>query len=127
MVCPPKNRVGDALTGRFVPALAEERMSMTPRALNSIQQNRRFLDWLRTTDRKLVEIIYRTGRLRCGCLKTFLSDWRLAAIVDDTMPPRDPNDDDDEEDDEDAEDEEGDDEPPFVQGTRIRRIARQPL
>jgi len=43
-----------------------------------------------------------------------LSDWRLAAIVDDTMPPRDPNDDDDEEDDEDAEDEEGDDEPPFV-------------
>src|SRR5262245_48158833 len=64
MVCPPKNRVGDALTGRFVPALAEERMSMTPRALNSIQQNRPFLDWLRTTDRKLVEIIYRTGRLR---------------------------------------------------------------
>ena len=43
-----------------------------------------------------------------------LSDWRLAAIVDDTMPPRDPNDDDDEEDDKDAEDEEGDDEPPFV-------------
>ena len=26
-----------------------------------------------------------------------LSDWRLAAIVDDTMPPRDPNGDDDEE------------------------------
>jgi hypothetical protein len=23
-----------------------------------------------------------------------LADWRLAAIVDDTMPPRDPNDDD---------------------------------
>ena len=43
-----------------------------------------------------------------------LANWKLAAIVDDTMPPRDPNDDDDEEDDEDAEDEEGDDEPPFV-------------
>jgi hypothetical protein len=25
-----------------------------------------------------------------------LTDWRLAAFVDDTMPPRDPNDDDDE-------------------------------
>jgi len=43
-----------------------------------------------------------------------LADWRLAAIVDHTMPPRDPNDDDDEEDDEDAEDEERDDEPPVV-------------
>jgi len=38
-----------------------------------------------------------------------LADWR--AIVDDTMPPRDPNDDDDEDD---EEDEERDDEPPVV-------------
>jgi len=63
-------------------------------------------------------------------LRTFLSwpDWRLAAIVDDTMPPRDPNDNDDDEDedeededeededeeDEDEEDEERDDEPSVV-------------
>ena len=40
-----------------------------------------------------------------------MADWRLAAIVDDTMPSRDPNDDDDEED---EEDEERDDEPPVV-------------
>ena len=38
-----------------------------------------------------------------------LADWRLAAIVDDTMPPRDPNDDDDEED---EEDEQRNDRPP---------------
>ena len=52
-----------------------------------------------------------------------LADWRLAAIVDDTMPPRDPNDDHDEkdeeddeddEDEEDEEDEERDEEPPVV-------------
>jgi hypothetical protein len=43
-----------------------------------------------------------------------LADWRLAAIVDDTMPPRDPSDDDDEGDEEDEEDEERDDEPPIV-------------
>ena len=43
-----------------------------------------------------------------------LADWRLAAIVDDTMPPRDPDDDDDEKDEEDEEDEERDDEPPVV-------------
>src|SRR5215467_833614 len=44
-----------------------------------------------------------------------LADWRLAAIVDDTMPPRDPNnDDDDKKDEEDDEDEERDDEPPVV-------------
>jgi hypothetical protein len=42
-----------------------------------------------------------------------LADWRLAAFVDDTMPPRDPNDDDDDEE-EDEEDEESDDEPPVV-------------
>ena len=42
-----------------------------------------------------------------------LADWRLAAIVDHTMPPRNPNDDDDEEE-EDAEDEERADEPPVV-------------
>jgi len=41
---------------------------------------------------------------------------RLAAFVDDKMPPRDPNDDDDEEDEdeEDEEDEESDDDPPVV-------------
>jgi hypothetical protein len=47
-----------------------------------------------------------------------LADWRLAAFVDDTMPPRDPNDDDDdeeeEEDEDEDEDEEEDDEPPVV-------------
>ena len=43
-----------------------------------------------------------------------LADWRLAAIVDDMMPPRDPNDDDDEEDEEDEKDEKRDDEPPVV-------------
>jgi hypothetical protein len=43
-----------------------------------------------------------------------LADWTLAAIVDDTMPPRDPSDDDDEGDEEDEEDEERDDEPPIV-------------
>jgi hypothetical protein len=46
-----------------------------------------------------------------------LADWRLAAIVDGTMPPRDPNNDDDEEDEEDEgdeEDEERNDEPPVV-------------
>jgi hypothetical protein len=42
-----------------------------------------------------------------------LADWRLAGIVDDTIPPRDPNDDDDEED-EDEEDGENDDVPPVV-------------
>jgi len=31
------------------------------------------------------------------------SNWRLSTIVDDTMPPRDPNDDDDEEEDEEHE------------------------
>jgi hypothetical protein len=41
-----------------------------------------------------------------------LADWRLPAIADDTMPPRDPNDDDEE--DEEGQDEEGDDEPPVV-------------
>jgi hypothetical protein len=41
-----------------------------------------------------------------------LADCRLAGIVDDTIPPRDPNDDDDEEKDED--DEERNDQPPVV-------------
>jgi hypothetical protein len=41
-----------------------------------------------------------------------LADWTLAGIVDDTMPPRDPNDDDDEE--EEDEDEERNDQPPVV-------------
>jgi hypothetical protein len=42
-----------------------------------------------------------------------LAEWRLAGIVDDTIPPRDPNGDDDEEEEE-EEDEESDDEPPVV-------------
>ena len=42
-----------------------------------------------------------------------MAEWRLAGIVDDTVPPRDPNDDDDEED-EDEEDEERNDQPPVV-------------
>jgi len=42
-----------------------------------------------------------------------LADWRLAGLVDDTMPPRDPNGDDDEEEDE-EEDEERNDQPPVV-------------
>jgi len=42
-----------------------------------------------------------------------VADWKLATIVNDTMPPRDPNDDDDEEEEE-EEDEERDDRPPVV-------------
>jgi hypothetical protein len=41
-----------------------------------------------------------------------LADWTLAGIVDDTMPPRDPNGDDEEE--EDEEEEERNDQPPVV-------------
>jgi hypothetical protein len=41
-----------------------------------------------------------------------LADWRLAGLVDDTMPPRDPNDDDDEE--EEEEEDEMNDQPPVV-------------
>jgi hypothetical protein len=44
VMMPPKNRVGDAVTPRFVSALAGERVSMIPRALNSIHQNGRFWD-----------------------------------------------------------------------------------
>ena len=44
-----------------------------------------------------------------------VADWKLATIVNDTMPPRDPNDDDDdEEEEEEEEDEESDDRPPVV-------------
>ena len=44
-----------------------------------------------------------------------LADWRLAGLVDDTMPPRDPNgDDDEEEEEEEDEDEERNDQPPVV-------------
>src|SRR5262252_2340261 len=49
VMVPPENRVGDAVTRRFVPALAEERIVNDSRALNSIQQNGRFWDWRRTT------------------------------------------------------------------------------
>ena len=34
-----------------------------------------------------------------------LADWRLAGLVDDTVPPRDPNGDDDEEEEDEEEDE----------------------
>ena len=34
-----------------------------------------------------------------------LADWRLAGLIDDTMPPRDPNGDDDEEEEDEEEDE----------------------
>ena len=43
-----------------------------------------------------------------------LADWRLAGLVDDTMPPRDPNGDDNEEDEDEEEDEERNDQPPVV-------------
>jgi hypothetical protein len=44
-----------------------------------------------------------------------VDDWRLAGLVEDTMPPRNPNgDDDDEEEDEEEEDEEKNDQPPVV-------------
>jgi hypothetical protein len=49
-----------------------------------------------------------------------LADWRLASIVDDTVPPRDPNGDDDGE----EEDEERNDQPPVVREPEPRRIAR---
>ena len=39
-----------------------------------------------------------------------LADWRLAGLVDDTMPPRDPNGDDDEEEEEEDEEEDEDEE-----------------
>ena len=42
-----------------------------------------------------------------------VADWKLATIVNDTMPPRDPNDDDDEEEEE-EEDDERDDRPLVV-------------
>ena len=42
-----------------------------------------------------------------------LTDWRLASLIDDTMPPRNPNGDDDEEE-EDEEEEEKNDQPPVV-------------
>jgi hypothetical protein len=48
-------------------------------------------------------------------ISTWLVDWSLVAIVDDTMPPRDPNDDDeDHDDDEDEDDENQADEPAVV-------------
>jgi hypothetical protein len=43
-----------------------------------------------------------------------LADWRLAGIVDDTMPPRDPNGDDDEEQENEEQDEDGNGQPPVV-------------
>jgi hypothetical protein len=45
-----------------------------------------------------------------------LADWRFAGLVDDTVPPRDPDGEDDEEkeDEEEDEDEERNDQPPVV-------------
>ena len=43
-----------------------------------------------------------------------LADWRLASIVDDKVPPRDPNGEDDEEEEDEEEDEERNDQPPVV-------------
>jgi hypothetical protein len=43
-----------------------------------------------------------------------LADWRLAGIVDDTMPSRDPNGDDDEEQENEEQDEDGNGQPPVV-------------
>jgi hypothetical protein len=43
-----------------------------------------------------------------------LADWRLAGLIDDTMPPRDPNGDDDEEEEDEEEDEGRNDQPPVV-------------
>jgi hypothetical protein len=54
-----------------------------------------------------------------------LADWRLAGIVDDTMPPRDPNVDDDEEEEDEEEGGQGEERSAASrQGTRPRRIAR---
>ena len=46
-------------------------------------------------------------------ISTWLVDWSLVTIIDNTMPPRDPNDDDDE-DEEDEEDENRHEEPAVV-------------
>ena len=43
-----------------------------------------------------------------------LADWRLAGLVDDTVPPRDPNGDDDEEQENEEQDEDGNGQPPVV-------------
>jgi hypothetical protein len=43
-----------------------------------------------------------------------LADWRLAIIVADTVPPRDPNGDDDEEEEDEDGDEESNDQPPVI-------------
>lgn len=48
-------------------------------------------------------------------VSTCLVDWRLVTLMDNTMPPRDPNDDDeDHDDDEDEDDENQADEPAVV-------------
>ena len=43
-----------------------------------------------------------------------LADWRLGGLVDDLMPPRDPNGDDDEEQENEEQDEDGNGQPPPV-------------
>jgi hypothetical protein len=42
------------------------------------------------------------------------ADWKLARLVDDTTPPRDPNGDHDEEEEDEEDDEDGNDQPPVV-------------
>jgi hypothetical protein len=44
----------------------------------------------------------------------WLADWSLVTIMDDMLPPRDPNDDDDEDEDEDEDDEHQNDEPAVI-------------
>jgi hypothetical protein len=76
VMVPPKNRVGDAVTRKFVPALAA--MSMIPRALNSIQQNGRFWDWWKSTVRWSLagkaHLFRRAGGGLCRCLELFGND-----------------------------------------------------
>jgi hypothetical protein len=43
-----------------------------------------------------------------------LADWRLAGLVDNTVPPRDPNGEDDEEEEDEEENEERNDQPAVV-------------
>jgi len=73
--------------------------------LHLIQKLRRSGTYAQTLDPHGDDHRYSSGRFPG-------SDVWIAAIVDGTMPPRDPNDDDDEEDEQDEEDEER--EPPVV-------------
>src|SRR5262249_33938772 len=71
-------------------------------------------------------------------LPTWLVDWSLVTIIDNTLPPRDPNDDDNEDDEDDEDDErhnerhdeddedDEDDEPAVIREPRPGRIAPHP-